>query len=61
MTYDLDGKWNPDTGIHCALYPRSGQQGVDLELNVVRSRGKNASHVHIKTFQSTALSTNFYL
>ena len=34
MSYDLHGSWERQAGIHTALFPRSGEQGANRELNV---------------------------
>ncbi|XP_072764970.1 chitinase-3-like protein 1 [Anoplolepis gracilipes] len=34
MAYDLHGSWETTTGINAPLYPREGESGDELELNV---------------------------
>lgn len=35
MSYDLHGSWEKQTGHNAPLYPRQGETGNDLKLNVV--------------------------
>ena len=35
MTYDLYGSWNNKVGHHSALFHRSGETGMERELNTV--------------------------
>ena len=38
MTYDLYGAWHNKIGHHSALFHRSGETGMERELNTVECR-----------------------
>ena len=40
MTYDLYGSWHNKIGHHSALFHRSGETGMERELNTVCFIGK---------------------